>query len=128
MKKTLILAIILSLLNGCSAINKLAIKAEDAKNRIENPSIGINETMSSWLGFHQSALISQWGPPQETSSNGSGGSVLIYKSFLSQTEGHVRYSSSDGKIYYTDPIHYIRTRMFYVNSLGIIYQYKWQGI
>ncbi|MDP3113256.1 MAG: hypothetical protein Q8M98_00640 [Candidatus Cloacimonadaceae bacterium] len=89
----------------------------------------VNKTMNSWVGSHQSQLIQSWGPPNQVVSDGAGGSVLIYSSYvnLGQTPGTINqwgYTTT-----YTAPQSrgYERTRMFYVDSKGIIYSWRWQG-
>jgi hypothetical protein len=37
----------------------------------------INQEMQSWMGRHQSDLITSWGQPQETNIDGQGGTILI---------------------------------------------------
>jgi hypothetical protein len=87
----------------------------------------INDTMQSWIGHPQSELILKWGPPQSTASDGNGGSILIYGAYvnLGQTPGQIYANGA-----YTAPQQqgYQRTRMFYVNSSGIIYNWRWQGL
>jgi len=91
----------------------------------------INKTMDSWVGRHQSELIASWGPPNRVADDGKGGRILIYGSYvdLGQTPGRgdVDYF---GNITYTAPQQrgYTRTRMFYVDSDGYIYSWRWQGL
>jgi len=91
----------------------------------------INSRMNSWVGHHQSELIQAWGPPQQTTSDGNGGTVLIYGEYvnLGQSPGQV-YTDAWGNVRYTNPQQngYSRTRMFYVNSEGVIYSWRWQGL
>ncbi len=90
-----------------------------------------SETMQTWVGHHQSELIASWGPPQSTASDGKGGTILIYQSYvnLGQTPGQVT-PTGYGNYYYTAPQQngYGRSRMFYVDSNGIIYSWRWQGL
>jgi hypothetical protein len=87
----------------------------------------INNQMQSWIGHPQSELILSWGPPARTTSDGNGGSILIYGQYvdLGQSPGQVYANGS-----YTAPQQngYQRTRMFYVNSNGVIYSWRWQGL
>jgi hypothetical protein len=91
----------------------------------------INNTMQSWVGHHQSDLIASWGPPQSTASDGKGGTILIYQSYvnLGQTPGQVT-ATGYGNYYYTAPQQngYGRSRMFYVDENGIIYSWHWKGL
>jgi hypothetical protein len=90
----------------------------------------INSAMSTWVGHHQSELIRSWGPPSRTASDGQGGTVLIYDSYvdMGQTPG-TAYTDPYGNVRYTTPQQngYARTRMFYVNADGYIYSWRWQG-
>ena len=105
MKKKIVFLLVLFLMTGCAS--------------------RINKTMSSWIGHHQSELIASWGPPTRTSSDGKGGIVLVYESYRNMgTKGSV---DSRGNIRVRDNS-YIRTRMFYVNNNGIIYNWRWQGL
>lgn len=90
----------------------------------------INKKMESWLGHHQSELIQAWGPPQQTASDGRGGTILIYGSYvnLGQTPGTVQPNGAGVQYTYPQQQGYKRTRMFYVNQKGIIYSYRWQGL
>jgi hypothetical protein len=89
-----------------------------------------SKKMQSWVGHDQSELIASWGPPQSTASDGAGGTVLMYTSYLDlgQRPGQIAYGGY-GNYYYTAPQErgHERTRMFYVNSDGIIYRWRWQG-
>jgi hypothetical protein len=89
------------------------------------------KAMQSWVGHHQSELIASWGPPQSTASDGAGGTILIYGSYvnLGQQPGQI-VNGGYGNYYYTAPQQqgYQRTRMFYVHSDGIIYSWRWQGL
>src|SRR5438034_6258382 len=79
----------------------------------------VNDMMQSWVGHHQSELIAKWGPPQQTASDGKGGTVLVYGEYvdLGQRPGQARQDYF-GNITYTAPQQqgYQRTRMFYVNQ------------
>ena len=92
---------------------------------------GPSKAMQSWVGHHQSDLIASWGPPQSTASDGKDGTILIYQSYvnLGQTPGQVS-PGGYGTYYYTAPQQqgYGRSRMFYVDSSGMIYSWRWQGL
>ena len=89
----------------------------------------INEVMDSWVGSHKSELIGRWGPPNQTTSDGLNGEILIYSSnvVLPQTLGRAT-TDTFGNTTYTAPQQngYQRTRMFYVNKEGSIYSWRWQ--
>ena len=91
----------------------------------------VNEIMQSWVGQHKGDLIASWGPPNQVASDGRGGEILIYGSYvdLGQTPGR---ATTDywGNVTYTAPQKrgYQRTRMFYVNPEGYIYMWRWKGL
>ena len=91
----------------------------------------VNKMMESWVGHHQSELILAWGPPNQVSSDGKGGQVLIYSGYvnLGQTPGRANVDYF-GNVTYTAPQQqgYQRTRMFYVDPNGYIYAWRWQGL
>ena len=91
----------------------------------------ITDAMTSWVGHHQSELIAVWGPPDRTDSDGMDGKILIYEKFriLEQTKKKTHVGES-GYITYTKAKKrgYTATRMFYVNSEGIIYSWHWHGL
>ncbi len=91
----------------------------------------VNRVMESWVGKHQSDLILAWGPPQQTASDGKGGSILIYGSYVNLGQQPGRATTDlFGNVTYTAPQQqgYQRTRMFYVDSSGYIYAWRWQGL
>jgi hypothetical protein len=86
----------------------------------------ITETMESWEGYHQSELIEVWGPPTRTASDGRGGQVLIYETYVSTGQTPGTYGGG----VYTNPTQtgYTRTRVFFVNASGYVYSWRWQGL
>lgn len=72
----------------------------------------ISAGLQGWIGHHQSELIVSWGPPHETSTDGMGGTVLIYRFWKP------RVGRFEG---------WNRVRMFYVNPEGTIYRWRWEG-
>jgi hypothetical protein len=64
----------------------------------------VNKMMESWVGHHQSELILAWGPPNQVSSDGKGGQVLIYSGYvnLGQTPGRANVDYF-GNVTYTAP-------------------------
>ena len=103
------------------------------------------EIMQSWIGSHQSELIAKWGPPQETASDGKGGTILIYKfaRSISPAMESLRLGMAGvAGVLQGDPYAQEREReniqrdaaqlsmtaayrMFYVDEKGIIYLGKW---
>ena len=89
-----------------------------------------SKAMASWIGHNKSELYQKMGPPERVTSDGSDGSILIYESYVNsgQQPGQV-YNNGYGGVNYTTPQQngYLRQRMFYVHSDGIIYNWRWQG-
>ena len=90
----------------------------------------LNAVMESWLGKSESELILAWGPPQNTASDGNGGKVLVYSTTRQQTPqikpaldvyGNMHQVVAPGATWEA-------SRMFYVNSEGTIYAWRWQGL
>jgi hypothetical protein len=93
-------------------------------------SLSPSKTMQSWMGAHQSALILSWGPPTRTSTDGAGGTILIYE--YDRNTGQIpgrAVRNPDGSVSYTAPqaSGYVATRMFWVRPDGTIYNWRWQG-
>jgi len=90
-----------------------------------------SQIMQSWVGHHKSELYQSWGPPTRITGDGQGGEILIYETYINtgQTSGEVR-ANPNGSISYTTPQQngYTRTRMFYVDKYGKIYNWRWQGL
>jgi len=89
-----------------------------------------SKIMQTWVGSTKAQLYQSWGPPTRVTDDGQGGEILIYEYNvnLGQQPGQV-YRNYDGTIGYTSPQQrgYVKTRMFYVNSNGVIYNWRWQG-
>ena len=86
----------------------------------------INDTMKSWVGCHESALIRSWGPPNRTTRDGKGGSVLVYE-YVREGYGYEPDAYSYRDAYGNDRYRYTATRSFYVGRDGIIYAWRWKG-
>ena len=98
--------------------------------------------MESWKGAHISQLIRSSGPPQRIVSDGAGGKIYIWSSHVKiplkkeKTERRGTATIIGDTVYYrekttTSPatnIEYDKVRMFWVNSQGIIYHWKWKGL
>lgn len=82
----------------------------------------ITEIMDSWIGHHQSELIASWGPPEKIASDGKGGTILDYSHY--KGIGQTGYMDAWGRIHIRQT-GYKAIRLFYVNSDGIIYDFKW---
>jgi hypothetical protein len=86
----------------------------------------VEKEMKSWVGRHKSDLIASWGNPQDITPDGKGGTVLFYSQLVKKS---VQFKDPLAKM--SRPPHirkYFRTRTFYVNSEGYIYDYKWDGL
>jgi hypothetical protein len=108
--QTIIITIIISLVYiGCTSPSKL---------------------MQTWIGHTKAELYQSWGPPQSKTDDGQGGEILIYSNYVNmgQQPGQI-YSNYYGGVSYTTPQQrgYSRTRMFYVNKSGTIYNWRWEG-
>lgn len=92
---------------------------------------GPSKAMASWVGHTQAELYQSMGPPTRITSDGASGSILIFETYVNtgQTPGQVQ-NNGYGGVNYTTPQNngYVRSRMFYVNSSGIIYTWRWQGL
>ena len=90
-----------------------------------------SKVMSSWVGKTKADLYQSWGPPSRVTDDGQGGEILIYSATVNmgQTPGQV-YNNPNGSVGYTTPQnnYYSKTRMFYANSSGVIYSWRWQGL
>lgn len=78
-------------------------------------------SMDSWMGKTEQELVWKAGPPMSRTSDGNGGSVLVYQdlrnlNILNQPLPKGQASS------------YMAGRMFYVNGNGIIYAWRAQGL
>lgn len=91
--------------------------------------VQLTEVMESWTGSHQAKLIASWGPPSRTTSDGIGGTILIYENYRSRQLPGRAYKMGDSW-FYTAPKEcgYTSSRMFYVNEDGYIYRWRWQGL
>jgi len=86
--------------------------------------------MSSWVGSTKGDLYQSWGPPSRVTDDGQGGEILIYESSVRLAQQPGTITSNYGQINYTTPQNngYVRSRMFYVNKEGKIYNWRWQGL
>ncbi len=117
--KLVLLSIIICSLAGCVTSSKM------------------NEVMSSWMGHNVNDLIASWGPPSTVLSDGNGGQILAYdqsRQFVTQGSssttvnyiGNMAFAnttSSPGSV-----INIRRSRIFWVDSNGLIYRWSWRGL
>jgi hypothetical protein len=106
-----ILVLILVLAAGCASKKKTS------------------EIMQSWMGQHVSRLIDSWGPPSNETDDGRGGKVYTwaYSRYVQPSaytwtdkSGHAWTNVSGGQTYTS-------VRQFWVDSGGVIYNWRWQG-
>ena len=94
--------------------------------------------MESWKGHSIAQLIRSWGPPQKIVSDGADGKIYIWTEPVDITlaPGSLKREGTYTDDGYTEDIRieppvkieYDRVRMFWVNSRGIIYHWKWKGL
>jgi len=83
------------------------------------------EIMRSWIGYHQSELIAEWGPPTRIMPDGKGGTVLDYSYYKNLGGSGSITSVGRWRFMSISRSGYGSARFFYVNSDGIIYNFKW---
>jgi len=86
----------------------------------------INETMNSWLNHNKNELLRSWGPPTTVFPIDNGGGIWSYH-WIGQTSGSA-HKHSDGYVHIDPPQQYTIKRQFYINSNGLIYSYRWEGM
>jgi hypothetical protein len=64
------------------------------------------EIMDSWLGSTKHQLLTEWGPPSQTSDDGDGGEILVFTS----------------STFYNNAVFY-RNKIFYVGKDKKIYRW-----
>lgn len=74
------------------------------------------KAIQSWLGHTKSEIILSWGPPQNISSDGNGGEILIYG-----TERTIYAPIQNTVVQRTQQSY----RHVYCNSFGRIYHIRW---
>ena len=94
--------------------------------------------MASWKGHTITRLIRSWGPPQRIVSDGGDGKIYIWTEpvDIELAPGSIKREGTYGDGRYSEEIRveppvdikYDRVRMFWVNSRGIIYHWKWKGL
>lgn len=68
------------------------------------------KNLDSWMGLSKHDLIQSWGPPNQTTSDGSDGEILIYakRTYMNMPNGQIDYWE------YT---------MMYADSKGVLYHW-----
>jgi hypothetical protein len=94
----------------------------------------INKAMDSWTGHNYNELIASWGPPSQVLDDGSGGKIMVWtenRSYTSQGQATTRTDpSGTSHTTYSPPQtrQWNASRMFWVNSNGVIYKWSWRGL
>ena len=86
------------------------------------------QTMRSWLGYHQSELIAEWGPPIRIMPDGKGGTVIDYSYYKDLGERGQITSVGRWRFISMSRTGYGSARFFYVDSNGYIYDFKWKRL
>lgn len=132
-------------LEGIFALGLLAgliwLAVRGARSKAES----ITEMMESWMGFHYSDLVFQWGPPDYVFDDGFGGRIIYYitsRTWVVPGRAETRTVASatayDSMIWgsarqtttYTPPQvqGYDAIRAFRINENGYIFDYMWKGL
>jgi hypothetical protein len=106
----------------------------------------INTAMNSWMGVHESVLLQRWGPPSQVVGDGQGGKIFVYANQRQWTTPDTRQQTTtvNGRVDGYGNISgtatttttgsaptvqgYTATRMFYINSSGYVYSWRWKGL
>jgi hypothetical protein len=88
------------------------------------------KTMDSWIGSSKKDLIMNWGPPDRTASDGSGGEILIYaKQVYIPAQRGLSTVGSDGSVHTssgTPSRTYWDYKLFYIDKKSTIYHWLTQ--
>ena len=83
-------------------------------------------TLERWKGSSKSELYGNWGPPDRVTSDGSDGEIAIYSSSRTSYTSGMSVPVDGGVTLYSSPqpITTSKQYMFYINSRGTIYKWK----
>jgi hypothetical protein len=73
------------------------------------------DAMKSWIGHTQEDVIAKWGNPTYTTTDGSGGKILVY-------EKYVDWNQIQGGS--TQPSYQMARRMLFVDPQGVVYRWR----
>lgn len=82
-------------------------------------------TMESWVGATESQVVASWGPPTSSYKMDDGTKVLTWE-WSSQSGGNSWYDNQ-GRVHFNAPVTNTCKKMFYINSNGVIYSWRYQG-
>lgn len=90
-----------------------------------------SEIMNSWKGSHISQVIQSWGPPTQTTDDGAGGKIYIWRPHpipLPQESPNATAQEQLNSTYRRIAIqnHNNSYKMFYVRPNGTIYHWRAQ--
>ena len=125
-------------LSGCSARAKGWWKQD-------GPTQQMNAMMASWVGVQYSALIMNWGPPNQVFDDGLGGKLLAWTQARSVTFpgtstsettanataiGNTAWGRASSRGVYNPPEIYTWStyRIFQVDKDGIVRNWAWRGL
>ena len=105
---------IMRLLNTITIILSIALSSCTITNKT-------SEAMESWKGTNISSVIASWGPETRVTSDGKSGKVYTWDKRW-QTNAFYDHNGT-----YQPPRQKNCTKNFYVNSSGVIYNWRWNG-
>ena len=106
----------------------------------------MNKTMASWEGHGTGEMVSKWGPPTSTWSDGSGGTVMAWVySYTGMYTPATSYTESSGRVdrsgyglalngtsrtvyYPAMSTTWTSYRIVWADRSGIIYRWAWKGL
>jgi hypothetical protein len=81
--------------------------------------------LQSWMGSNETAIVSSWGPPNETYSLPDGGKILTW-STSSGVQSFSTYNQFTKTIQTNTNTYWCKTMMT-MSSEGIVVNWQWQG-
>jgi hypothetical protein len=88
----------------------------------------VENDMSTWVGRTEAQVVAAWGAPTRTASDGKDGTILVYDLPTMPISGSVGYFGGGvGVSTHGYPLAHQKTRQFYLNRWGIVYDYFWKG-
>ena len=106
----------------CACIILLCLLTVGCLQSVKSPTM--SEKMDTWLGFHISEAIQQWGVYQYTASDGKGGTIYTWEE-TSQSHTYMPLRTYPFVLGATDTNVYRRS--LYVRPDGIIYRWHTKG-
>ncbi|MGD0572744.1 MAG: hypothetical protein ABSB11_06950 [Sedimentisphaerales bacterium] len=103
----------------------------------------MNKTMASWVGHNFNEVVASWGPPQSIMDDGKGGKIMTwsYAQTITTSPGYANSQTTSNNAQYpggTLDTHttyqppqtqtVVKTRTFWVDGNGKIYNWAWRGL